>query len=183
FAGPLREAVTVEYEGAECLFLQGCSGDVTPWDYWFGNEQARPHTYEHRDELGRAIAAEAPPALPAIVTSGEEPLGHPSPVLSLRRRLLPWTEDEIASLLGRLEALPLPEYPERWPDDLHTAISAQRFPLSYQRGALAMYLDMTRRADEPVAAEIQVLAVGDAGICGIPFELFSGPGMRITDRS
>ncbi|HKF16238.1 MAG TPA: neutral/alkaline non-lysosomal ceramidase N-terminal domain-containing protein [Candidatus Dormibacteraeota bacterium] len=183
FAAPLREAVTAEYEGAECLFLQGCAGDVAPWDYWFGNERARSHTYEHRDELGRAIAAEALRALPAIETSGEARLGHRSHVLNLRRRRLPWTEDEIAGLLGRMEALPLPEYPERWPDDLHTAISAQRFPLSYQRGALAMYLDMTRRADEPVAAEIQVLAVGDAGIYGSPFELFSGPGMQIRDRS
>lgn len=183
FASPLREAVTAVHQGAECLFMQGCAGDVAPWDYWFGNEQARSHTYEHRDELGRAIAAEALRALPAIETSGEARLAHQSHVLHLRRRRLPWTENEIAELLGRLDAMPQPEYPERWPDDLHTAISAQRFPLSYQRSALAMYLDMTRRANEPVQAEIQVLAVGDAGIYCNPFELFSGPGMHIRDRS
>lgn len=183
FAAPLREAVTAGCGGAECLFLQGCAGDVAPWDYWFGNERARPHTYEQRDELGRAIAAEALRALPAIETSGEVRLAYQSHVLHLRRRRLPWTDKEIATLLRRLEALPLPEYPERWPDGLHTATSAQRFPLSYQRSALAMYLDMTRRADEPLAAEIQVLAVGDAGIYGNPFELFSGPGMQIRERS
>src|SRR5262249_48778226 len=151
--------------------------------YWFGNEHARPHTYEQRDELGRAIAAAARRALPAIETSGEARLASRSHVLHLRRRRLPWTENEGATPLRPPRARAPPEHPERWPDDLHTAISAQRFPLSYQRGALVMYLDMVRRADEPVAAEIQVLTVGDAGIWGSPFELFSGPGMRIRDRS
>jgi len=183
FAAPLREAVTAECWGTECLFMQGCAGDVAPWNYWFGNEQARSHTYEHRDKLGRAIAAEVLRALPAIETSREARLASQSHLLHLRRRRLPWTENEIAELLGRLSALPQPVYPERWPDTLHTAISAQRFPLSYQRGAVAMYLDMARRVDEPVAAEIQVLAVGDAAIYGNPFELFCGPGMHIRDQS
>ena len=32
-------------------------------------------------------------------------------------------------------------------------------------------------------AELQALAVGDAGLLGNPFELFSGPGMKIRERS
>src|SRR5262249_61195106 len=94
FAAPLREAVTAGCEGAECLFLQGCAGDVAPWDYWFGNEHARPHTYEQRDELGRAIAAAARRALPAIETSGEARLASRAHVLHLRRRRPPRAQND-----------------------------------------------------------------------------------------
>ena len=61
--------------------------------------------------------------------------------------------------------------------------SAQRFPLHYQRGALAMYRDMRRRQDVPVQAEVQALAVGDIAIVGTGFELFSGPGRAVRERS
>ena len=46
--------------------------------------------------------------------------------------------------------------------------SAQQFPDSYMRGALTMYLDMVERADVPVRAEIQAIAIGDAAIVDEP---------------
>jgi len=118
-----------------------------------------------------------------IETGVDARLGAGSEVLSLRRRRLAWSEDEITRRLAELEAVPEPAYPEVWPDGVHTATSALRYPLAYQKGALTMYADMRRRQEEPVRAEIQALAIGDAAIAANPFELFNDCGARIRQQS
>ena len=42
-----------------------------------------------------------------------------------------------------------------------------------------MYLDMVERAEVPLSAEIQAIAVGDAAVVANPFELFNEVGSRI----
>lgn len=183
FPAPLREAVGRALPGVECLFLQGCAGDVAPWDCWLGNPDARPMTFENRDRLGEALAMEAVRVWRRIGTSGGARLAADARVVSLRRRQLPWSDEQLATVDARLQAQTEPAYPEVWPEDLHGSMSAQRFPLLYQRGAAAMYLDMRRREDEPLRAEVQALAIGDAAIVGNPFELFNLPGRWIRERS
>jgi hypothetical protein len=183
FPHALRVAVERAHPGAECLFFQACAGDLAPLDYWFGNEAPVPHGFPARDRVGLALAAEVRRVLPTIWTGGEVELAVESRRVSLRRRRLPWSEDELDRVEQRLAGEPEPAYPEAWSDDVHTATSAQRFPLHYQRGALAMYRDMRRRQDVSVQAEIQALAIGDTAIVGTPFELFSGPGRAVREQS
>ncbi len=183
FPGPFRAAIESTHPGATCLFLQGCAGDIGPWNYWFGNDDALPQTYEHRDRLGRALADHVLEVLPSIETSGDQQIAFGTQRVALRRRRLPWPDGEVLALEARMAGLAEPDYPEVWPDDLHTMNSAQRFPLMYQKGAVAMYADMVRRRDIPVDAEIQAVAVGPVAFLGHPFELFNGCGRQIREGS
>ncbi len=81
------------------------------------------------------------------------------------------------------QARPTPAWPETWSPAIHTMTSAQDFPDSYMWGALTMYLDMIERADVPVRAEIQAIALGDAAIVTNSFELFNEAGLRIKELS
>ena len=183
FPGPFRAAIESSHPGATSLFLQGCAGDIGPWNYWFGNDDALPQTYEHRDRLGRALAAHVLRAIPSIKTSGDHRIAFGSQRVVLRRRRLPWPDAEVLALEKRMGGLTEPDYPEVWPDHLHTMNSAQRFPLMYQKGAVGMYADMVRRRDVPIDAEIQTMAVGPVAFLGHPFELFNGCGRQIREGS
>lgn len=183
FPGPLREVVSRARPGAECLFLAGCGGDVAGWDYWFGNWEASRHSYARRDELGAAIGNSVADVLTTIEAAPDPVLSAASTRIELPRRHHRYELDEIEARIAALEALPPVEFPVAWDDSLHTATSAQQFPPMYQQSALAFYADMIRRADIPVAAELQAFAIGDAAIVANPFELFNGPGAEIRARS
>lgn len=183
FPAPFRAALEAAYPGAVAMFTQGCAGDVGPWNYWFGNPEALPQTYEHRDRLGRAIADRVRTLVPSIEPRPRLAVAAHAGSVALRRRRLPWGPDDVEVRAARLAQVPEPAYPEVWPSALHTMNSAQRLPLMYQKGALAMYATMLRLQDTPMEAEVQALAVGDIAIVGNPFELFNRGGRRIRDAS
>lgn len=178
FVGPLRQSIDTE-----CLFLQGCAGDIAPWDFWMGNPHPRAHSYANTNELGHALGAEVMHVLSGIQTSADVRVAAETRMLPLRRRQLVWTDAEL-DLVGRsLASQPDPAFPELWAEHVHTVNSAQLFPLPYQRGAVGMYRGMRQRKDEPLQAEVQAIAIGDCAIIANPFELFNGPGVRIRASS
>ena len=184
YPGPLRAAIEEAVRGVEALFVQGCAGDVAPFaDWWFGNWEASPHSYEARDELGRKLADRALEAYRRIETTREARVVYAAERLDLRRRRHDYSAEEIRRALDEWQAAPEPDWPEVWPPEVHTMTSAQRFPDSYMRGALTMYRDMVERAHVPVPAEIQALAIGDAAIATNSFELFNEAGSRIKQSS
>jgi neutral ceramidase len=184
FAAPLRLAVERELPGSvECLFLQGCAGDIAPWDYWMGNPHPRAHSYPNRDELGERVGTEIARVAHGLQTTSNTRVAALSRMLPIRRRQLTWEQSELDLIERSLRNQPDPDYTELWLEHVHTANSAQLFPLSYQRGAVGMYQNMRTRKDEPLQAEVQAIAIGDAAIVANPFELFNGPGLDIRSRS
>jgi len=183
FIEPLRGSLEAAVPGLECIFLQGCAGDVAPFDWWFGNREASRHGYEARDRLGGAIGAAALALYAPIETTAAAPLRAASTRLELRRRRHGYEEQELRAILAELAAAPEPQWPETWAAEMHTMTSAQMFPRSYQRGAVEMYLDMIGRAESPARVEIVGIAAGDTAIVTNPFELFNHAGARIKDAS
>jgi hypothetical protein len=183
YIAPLRETLESAHPGLECVFLQGCTGDLAPFDWWFGDYEASPHGYECRDRLGRAIGEVALELLPAVETSADVRLAADTVGLDLRRRRHDYEAEEIRELIAEIEAEPEPEWPDVWGPEVHTMTSAQMFPRGYKLGALRMYLDMVERADQPVHADVVAIAADDIAIVTNPFELFNAAGRRIKDAS
>ena len=183
YPGPLRFAFERAAPGVECLFLQGCAGDVAPLDWWFGNASASPHSYEVRDTFGEAVARAALAAYRSTETFSDLPVFACSETLKLRRRRHAYDLTEIDALLAELQAQPEVAWPAVWPREVHTTISAQQFPAIYQEGALTSYRDMITRSREPVLAEILVVALGDTAIVTNPFELFNECGVELRQAS
>ncbi len=159
YPGPLRRRIRDELGVADCIFLQGAAGDVAPFDFWFGNESPRLHSFDCRDDLAQAIAAAAVAAARAIVIEPELPVSFGSTVLELPRREFPWTAAEIAALAAVQPFNQQETYPEVWEATVHTATSAQRFPDYYQHYALELYQRLIDERAVPVRAEIQAIAL------------------------
>ncbi len=183
FPGALRRTVEQQVPGVTALFLQGCAGDVAPWNYWFGNPESLPMTFANRDRLGAALGTAAVAAADGIETQTACALGAHAQQISLASRRLPWSLAQIDAAVDRLSRETEPEYPRVWLDDLHTMDSAQRFPLHYQRLAAQTLRSIKQREGQLVAVEVQALRIGDVGLVGNPFEPFNGLGVQIRSGS
>jgi hypothetical protein len=183
YPAPLRARVEEALPGTECLFLQGCAGDVAPFDWHFGQTDASPHSYADRDALGRRLGDAVAGVAAQIETSDVARVAARSTWVELRRRRHPYAADELRAALAERTDAPRRDWPETWAPDVHTMTSAQRFPASYVTGALEMYLDMAERRDEPIRTELQAVVVGDTAVSTNSFELFNALGRAIKERS
>ena len=83
--------------------------------------------------------------------------------------------------MGRPVATPL-AFKGGW-RAIRCACVPQRFPLHYQRGAVAGWLELLERVQEPLEAEVQAIRIGGFAIAANPFELFNEPGAEIAAHS
>jgi neutral ceramidase len=183
YPGALRREVERAYGSLECLFLQGCAGNVAPFDWWFGKVDATRHSYVTRDTLGERLAQVVLQLAPQVETRPELTVRFDTQILTLLRRRHAYKKEDLDAALADLEQRGEPVWPEVWGGDVHSMTSAQQFPLPYQKAALRTYQDMLARRHEPILAEVQAFSVGDLGIVTNPFELFDECGGSIRARS
>lgn len=183
YPGPLRARIRAELGVDDCVFLQGAAGDVAPFDFWFGNEAPRPHSFACRDDLARALADAAVATAADVETLAALPIEAASVTLDLPRRSFPWSAAEVDARAAAIEPTPEADYPELWEPSVHTATSAQRFADYYQRSQLELYRQLIAERDVPVRAELQALRFGDHALSATPFEPFSALAASVAGAS
>jgi neutral ceramidase len=182
FAAALRSTVEKE-TGAECLFLQGCAGDVAPLDFWFGNTHPQPHGFQTAARIGAALGESAASAFNTIEPAAAGAVAAETSHLDLRRRHPVATLEELDALETEARARREPDFGETWTDDIHTTTSAQRFPAYYQLGAITQARELLRRQQDPLHVELQCLRIADATYLAMPFEPFTEIGRQIVAGS
>jgi hypothetical protein len=173
FPGSIRSHLERALPGSRAMFLQGAAGDMAPYDYWFGNPDPQPMGFAVMDQFGAEVAGATLAARARIRTSAVVDLEWAAAPLTLERRQVPWTAEEIR--LAR-EAAPAPDLstlPTVWPAHLHTVNSAQRMPEYYVDYALSHFEDLVRQRGEPLEMNLRAVRLGSFTILATPFELFS----------
>ncbi|MBB4664848.1 hypothetical protein [Conexibacter arvalis] len=199
FVGPLRERVRA-WTGGECLFLQGCAGNVMPLEALF--DRTGP---ERRFGEGIALAAlEARERAEAVPTAPRQvPFMSAVPFALWRRQ--PVSVQEGAPTAPRLAAaelevrLPLKQPPSReemaaLAAELEARVERLRaegrpreewnpslFHADWARAMVAR-IDASS-AGEEVTTAVQRIAIGGIELIGLPCEPFCELGLELKERS
>ncbi|MDQ1660260.1 MAG: hypothetical protein QOJ68_240 [Blastococcus sp.] len=173
FPGSIRRHLEDALPGSRAMFLQGAAGDMAPFDYWFGNPDPQPMGFATMDQFGAEVAGAAVAARARIRTSANVDLDWGAAPLTLQRRQVPWSAEEIR--LAR-EAAPTPDVaalPPVWPCHLHTVNSAQTMPDFYVDAALTEFEGLLDHGGSPLETTLRAVRLGSLTILATPFELFS----------
>ena len=194
FVGSLRAAVR-QWTGADCLFLQGCGGNVLPLEAFM--DVAGPEV-----DFGRRLALVALScrfdAEVAPMRTERSQYGSAVPIARYRRVMAGEFDDRVDYEIGRLR-LPLEPHPsldemsvvrreleekvralknagagpEQWNAlEIHSVWAA-----ATQEGI------RTGTAPHVISGPLQVIRIGDVAIVGIPGEAFNEIGSRIKVAS
>ncbi|MHB8899540.1 MAG: neutral/alkaline non-lysosomal ceramidase N-terminal domain-containing protein [Thermoguttaceae bacterium] len=166
YPGYLRSALGRRLgEGGECLFVNGCCGDVNHVDY---RDRDQGRGYEMAERVGLRLAAAAGRAIESAEPLGKDCVGVAREQVMLERLKI-----------GRAE--------RQWCENVLE--EARRRPPQGQVDGVpdsyfaALRLQMARVQDEPDGVEVMALRVGDAALVGLPGEAFCELGLEIKRRS
>jgi len=194
FVGPLRETVR-QHTGGECLFLQGCAGDIFPLEAM--NDSAGPE-----ETFGRGLGISALRARERAVTVSKEP--QESRVQSAQPialwRLVPTDKQpsltlDAAETTARvpLQALPSSEEIAALRKELSerlAGLQADGQPRSVWN-ATWLHLEWAQQIEARIAsgnvstevdAPVQAISIGDITIVALPCEPFTGIGRAIRQE-
>ncbi len=150
---------------AECLFVNGCCGDVNHVDY---RDPDQGRGFEMAERVGTLLASAAFGAI-------DEGEGVDSGCLRVLRehvelkrlQISPREQQRCREVLKEAEENP----PEGQVDGLPEAYFAK------------LRLDMARIQEEPDPVEVMAIRLGETAIVGLPGEVFCDLGMEIKRRS
>ncbi len=166
YPGYLRDALSHSLgSDANCLFLNGCCGDVNHVDYGDPNQG---RGYEMAEQVGSLLATKAQEAIRAGKPLATDCVRVSRAQVDLERLKIGLTEQQ------RCEQV-LKEAKERPPEG-----QVDGLPDAYFAN---LRLKMARVQHEPDSVEVMAIRVGDAAFVGLPGEAFCELGLEIKRRS
>lgn len=194
FVGPLRERVR-DWTGGECVFLQGCAGNIVPFES-FHTAPGAEHLFAERLALaalaaraGAFLEPSAPEQMPfasaiPIAIWRHRPTGPQDTTLAASERrvalplLDPPTLDEIRRLRAELEQRVVDLQAAGEP---RTAWNPVVLHVRWAKAIEQRVADGT--VEHEVEVPVQALRIGDACITAWPCEPFCELGLEVKDRS
>ncbi len=180
YLSPIDNTITADYFGAfdralqrmagaslVGILLNGCCGDINNTDV-FSPAPDFPHLFYHLERVGDVVGREAFKAWRTIESYKSSPkLGVRRSPFTFRRPEV--TEEQLAAARARLEQATQEEAESASSGDpeyllAHTTVSMAESPLERE-------------------SEIQAFRIGDAGVVGLPGEIFVELGLDIKRRS
>ncbi len=152
-------------EGAPCVFLNGCCGNVNHVDFRDPNQR---RGYEMAQRVGSVLAATARQAIDgAEPFSADRVEARCQQVLLERLKISPAERARCQQVLNDARQHP-------------PAGQVDGLPDAYFAG---LRLEMARVENEPDPVEVMAIRIGDAALVGLPGEAFCQLGMAIKRRS
>ncbi len=166
YPGYMIEALSHKLgSGANCLFLNGCCGDVNHVDY---RDPFQGRGYPMAQRVGSQLASRAQQAIDAGEPISASCLRVSREQVELERlKISPGEHAWCEQVLEQARAHP----PEGQVDGLPDVYFAR------------LRLEMSKVQDQPDFAEVMVMRLGDAAIVGLPGEAFCELGLEIKRRS
>ena len=195
FVGPLRARVRA-WTGAECLFLQACSGNILPLEAFFDTPEPA-HSFAERLALAALRARDL--AEPVVREPCEAPYRSAVPIALWRLEAIAEQPETRLAVTEATVALPLLDPPtleeigavrrqlERRVAQLKTEEAAREVwnppdaHASWARAVEERILNGT--VERSVEAPLQAIRIGGLGLAALPCEPFCELGIQIKERA